>query len=121
MTSSSKWQEVAKLGMPEQIGCPDVRPLGPTLAQLLKAPNLTQAALARFLAIAKSDYESFGRVRDEYQGDCNIPIPVEVIALSGEKLVASCLRQRTGRRHSRRDAIGADRLSAEMHKNLPRR
>jgi hypothetical protein len=41
--------------MPEQIGCPDVRPLGPTVAQLLKARKVTQANLAGFLAIAKSD------------------------------------------------------------------
>jgi hypothetical protein len=73
--------------MPEQIGCPDVRPLGPTVAQLVKAPKVTQAALAGFLAIVKSDYESFGRVRDEYRGARNVPIPVEVIALIGEKLV----------------------------------
>jgi len=82
-----KWEEVAQLGMPEQIGCPDIRPLGPTVAQLLKARKVTQATLAGFLANVKSDYKSFGRVRDEYQGACNVPIPVEVIALIGEKLV----------------------------------
>jgi hypothetical protein len=84
---SVTWEQVGQLGMPEQIGCPDVRPLGPTLDQLLKDPNVTQAALAGYLAIVKSDLESFGRVRDEYQGARNIPIPVEVIALIGEKLV----------------------------------
>jgi hypothetical protein len=73
--------------MPEQIGCPDIRPLGPTVAQLVKAPKVTQATLAGYLAIVMSDYEAFGRVRDEYQGARNIPIPVEVIALIGEKLV----------------------------------
>jgi hypothetical protein len=50
-------------------------------------PNVTQATLAGFLAIVQSDYKSFGRVRDEYRGACNVPIPVEVIALIGEKLV----------------------------------
>src|SRR6516162_1946430 len=84
---SAAWEEVAQLGMPEQIGCPDVRPLGPTVAQLLKAPKRTQAALAGFLANVKSCYEAFGRVPDEYQGACNVPIPVEVIDLIGEKLV----------------------------------
>jgi hypothetical protein len=74
--------------MPEQIGCPDTRPLGPTLAELLEAPKVTQAELAGFLAIAKSCYESFGgRLPDEYQGAHNVPIPIEIIALIGEKLV----------------------------------
>ena len=50
--------------MPEQIGCPDIRPLGPTVAQLLKAPKVTRVTLAGFLAIVTSDYKSFGRVRD---------------------------------------------------------
>ena len=58
---SVTWEEVAQRGMPEQIGCPDVRPLGPTVAQLLKAPKVTQATLAGFLAIVKSYYEAFGR------------------------------------------------------------
>ena len=92
---SVKWEEVAQLGMPEQIGCPDVRPLGPTVTQLLKAPKVTQAALAGFLAIVKSDYKAFGRVRDEYQGACNVPIPVEIIALIGEKLVGKARWSRT--------------------------
>ena len=94
---SVTWEEVAQLGMPEQIGCPDVRPLGPTVAQLLKAPKVTQAALAGFLAIVKSDYKAFGRVRDEYQGACNVPIPVEVIALIGEKLVGKARWSKEGR------------------------
>src|SRR5262249_5107164 len=81
------WEEVAQLGMPEQIGCPDVRPLGPTVAQLIKAPKVTQATLAGFLAIVKSHYEAFGHLPDEYQGVCNVPIAVEVIALIAEKLV----------------------------------
>ena len=89
MTRSPKgpWEEVAQRGMPEQIGCPDIRPLGPTVAQLLKAPKVTQATLAGFLAIVKSYYEDFGWLPNEYQGACNVPIPVEVIALIGEKLV----------------------------------
>jgi hypothetical protein len=86
IAKSVTWEEVAQLGMPEQIGCPDVRPLGPTVAQLLKAPKVTQAALAGFLAIVKSYHEAFGRLPDEYQGACNVPIPIEVIALIGEKL-----------------------------------
>ena len=94
---SAAWEEVAQLGMPEQIGCPDVRPLGPTVAQLLKAPKVTQAALAGFLAIVKSNYQAFGRVRDEYQGACNVPIPVEVIALIGEKLVGKARWSKEGR------------------------
>jgi hypothetical protein len=81
------WEEVGKLGMPEQIGCPDTRPFGPTLAQLLKMPKVTQATLAGYLAIVQSEYKAFGRVRDEYQGACNVPIPIEVIAMIGEKLV----------------------------------
>jgi hypothetical protein len=87
---SVTWEEVAQLGMPEQIGCPDVRPLGPTPAQL-KARKVTQAALAGFLAILKSHYEAFGRLPDEYQGACNVPIPTEVIDLIGEKLVTKAL------------------------------
>ena len=94
---SAKWEEVAQLGMPEQIGCPDIRPLGPTVAQLLKARKVTQATLAGFLANVKSDYKSFGRVRDEYQGACNVPIPVEVIALIGEKLVGKARWSEEGR------------------------
>ena len=82
-----KWEEVAQLGMPEQIGCPDIRPLGPTVAQLLKARKVTQATLAGFLAIVKSNYEALGHVPSEYQGACNVPIPIEVIALIGENLV----------------------------------
>src|SRR5262249_31344954 len=85
---SETWEEVAQLGMPEQIGCPDVRPLGTTLAQLLKAPKVTQAALAGFLAIVQSNYESFGRVLDEYQGACNahaevLQIDLKFFALPG--------------------------------------
>ena len=90
--SSVTWEEMAQLGMrSEQIGCPDVRHLGPTVDQLLKAPKVTQAALAGFLAIVKSNYEALGHVPDEYQGACNVPIPVEVIALIGEKLVSKAL------------------------------
>ena len=109
--SSVAWEEVAQLGMRSaQIGCPDVRQeitkilwppmvedkqiirgMGPTLGQLLKAPKVTQRALAGFLAIVKSSYKSFGRVPDQYQGACNVPIPVEVIALIGEKLVSKAL------------------------------
>ena len=88
--SSVAWEEVAQLGMRSaQIGCPDVRQeitkilwppmvedkqiedkqiirgMGPTLGQLLKAPKVTQRALAGFLAIVKSSYKSFGRVRAE--------------------------------------------------------
>ena len=94
---SVTWEEVAQLGMPEQIGCPDVRPLGPTVAQLLKAPKVTQATLAGFLAIVKSNYEAFGRVPDECQGACNVPIPVEVIVLIGEKLVGKARWSKEGR------------------------
>ena len=94
---SVTWEEVAQLGMPEQIGCPDIRPLGPTVAQLVKAPKVTQATLAGYLAIVMSDYEAFGRVRDEYQGARNIPIPVEVIALIGEKLVGKARWSKEGR------------------------
>ena len=65
--------------------------MGPTLNQLLKAPEVTHAALAGFLAIVKSNYEALGRVPGEYQGACNVPIPVEVIALIGEKLVSKAL------------------------------
>ena len=93
--SSVAWEEVAQLGMPQQIGCPDIRPLGPTVAQLLKARKVTQATLAGFLAIVKSDYKSFGRVRDEYQGACNVPIPVDIIALIGEKLVGKARWSKT--------------------------
>jgi hypothetical protein len=67
------------------------------VAQLLKMPKVTQASLAGFLAIVQSDYESFGRVRDEYQGACNVPIPVEVIALIGEKLVGKARWSKEGR------------------------
>jgi hypothetical protein len=94
---SVKWEEVAQLGMPEQIGCPDTRPLGPTVAQLLKARKVTQAKLAGFLAIVTSDYKSFGRVRDVYQSACNVPIPVEVIALIGEKLIGKARWSKEGR------------------------
>ena len=97
--SSVTWEEVAQLGMRSaQIGCPDVRRkylgshgMGPTLDQLLKTPKVTQAALAGFLAIVKSNYEALGHVPGEYQGACNVPIPVEVIALIGEKLVSKAL------------------------------
>lgn len=97
-----------------QIGCPDVRQeitkilwppkvedkqivrgMGPTLAQLLKAPKVTQAALAGYLAIVESNYEALGHVPGEYQGACNVPIPVEVIALIGEKLVSKALWSKT--------------------------
>ena len=110
MTCSPKgpWEEVAQRGMPEQIGCPDIRPLGPTVAQLLKAPKVTQATLAGFLAIVKSNYESFGRVLDEYQGACNVPIPVEVIALIGEKLVG---KARWSKEHNDKQAEAARRFS----------
>src|SRR5262249_15435640 len=94
---SPKWEEMARLGMPEQIGCPDTRPLGPTVAQLLKARKVKQATLAGFLANVISDYKSFGRVRDGYQGACNVPIPVEVIALIGEKLVGKARWSKEGR------------------------
>src|SRR6266511_4054994 len=80
--SSVTWEQVAQLAMRSaQIGCPDVRQeitkilwppkvedeqiirgMGPTLGQLLKAPKVTQAALAGFLAIVKSNYEALGHV-----------------------------------------------------------
>ena len=114
---SLAWEQVAQLGMrSSQIGCPDtrqettkilwppkvedkqiIRQMGPTLNQLLRAPKVTQAALAGYLAIVKSDYEAFGRVRDEYQGACNVPIPVEVIELIGEKLVGKARWSKEGR------------------------
>ena len=115
--SSVAWEEVAQLGMRSaQIGCPDVRQeitkilwppmvedkqiirgMGPTLGQLLKAPKVPQAALAGFLAIVKSTYEALGHVPSEYQGACNVPIPVEVIALIGEKLVGKARWSKEGR------------------------
>jgi hypothetical protein len=68
-----------------QIGCPDirretiekmwppkaedkrkVRGMGPTLHQLLKEPEVTQVALAAYLAIVKSNYEALGGV-DTYR------------------------------------------------------
>jgi hypothetical protein len=97
IAKSVTWEEVAQLGMPEQIGCPDVRPLGPTVARLRKAPKVTQAALAGFLAIVKSYYEAFGHLPDEYQGACNVPVSVEVIALIGEKLVGKARWSKEGR------------------------
>ena len=115
VNSSVTWEEAAQLGMRSaQIGCPDVRQettkllwppkvedeqivrgLGPTLDQLLKAPEVTQAALAGFLAIVKSNYEALGHVPGEYQGASNVPIPVEVIALIGEMLVSKALWSKT--------------------------
>jgi hypothetical protein len=99
MTCSPKgpWEEVAQLNMPEQIGCPDIRPFGPTVAQLLKAPNVTQATLAGFLAIVKSYYVAFGRLPHEYQGARTVPIPIEVMALVGEKLVGKARWSKEGR------------------------
>jgi hypothetical protein len=72
----------------DQMGCPDVRLLCPTLAQLFKASNVTQADLSGFLAILTSYYEALGHVPHEYQGDCNVPVPIEVLRLIGEKLVS---------------------------------
>jgi hypothetical protein len=80
------------------------------VAQLLEMPNVTQVTLAGFLAIVQSDYESFGRVRDEYQGACNVPIPVEVIALIGEKLAG---KARESREHNARQTEAASRRDAE--------
>jgi hypothetical protein len=114
---SLAWEEVAQLGMcSSQVGCPDVRQeitkilwppkvedkqtirwMGPTLNQLLRAPKVTQAALAGFLAIVKSNYEARGHVPTEYQGACNVPIPVEVIELIGEKLVGKARWSKEGR------------------------
>jgi hypothetical protein len=71
----------------DQMGCPDVRLLCPTLAQLLEPGKVTQAALSGFLAIVKSYHEALGHVPHQYQGTCNIPIPIEVIQMIGEKLV----------------------------------
>jgi hypothetical protein len=79
------------------------------VAQLLKKPKVTQATLAGFLAIIQSDYQSFGRVRDEYQGACNVPIPVEVIALIGEKLVGKA-RWSKEERDARTEAADKQRL-----------
>jgi hypothetical protein len=59
-----------------QIGCPDVRQeiiLGRTLPQLLKARKVTQAALAGFLAVAKSNYEVLGYVLLSSETKCNTP------------------------------------------------
>jgi len=111
------WEQVAQLGMRSaQIGCPDVRQeitkilwppkveeeqifrgMGPTLDQLLKAPKVAQATLAGFLAIVKSNYEALGHVPGEYQGACNVPIPIDVIALIGEKLVGKARWSKEGR------------------------
>ena len=71
----------------DQMGCPDLQLLCPTLAQLLKARKVTQGALSGFLAIFKSYYEALGHVPHNYQGPCNIPIPIQVIEMIGEKLV----------------------------------
>jgi hypothetical protein len=70
-------------------GCPDTRQeitLGPALVQLLAGKG-TQAALAEYLTAVKSNYEIHGHVRDEYLAARNVPIPIEVIALIGEKLL----------------------------------
>src|SRR2546430_12067757 len=111
---SVTWEQVAQLGMPEQIGCPDIRPLGPTVAQLLKAPKVKQATLARFLAIVKSYYEAFGRLPDEYQGASNVSIPIEVIALIGEKLVG---RAQWSKEHNDKQAEAARKRDAEWQAN----
>src|SRR4029077_16061611 len=71
------------------------RGMGPTLDQLLKAPKVGQATLAGILAIVKSNYEALGHVPGEYQGACNVPIPVEVVALIGEMLVSKKLWSKT--------------------------
>jgi hypothetical protein len=75
----------------DQMGCPDVRLLCPTLDQLLTARKVTQAELSGFLAIVKSYHEALGYVPHQYQGSCNVPIPIEVIQLIGEKLVNKAL------------------------------
>jgi hypothetical protein len=72
----------------DKMGCPDTRLLCPTLDHLLKSTKVTQAALSGFLAIAKSYYEALGFVPPQYQGTCNVPIPIEVIPMIGEKLVS---------------------------------
>ena len=112
MTRSPKgpWEEVARRGMPEQIGCPDTRPVGPTVAQLLNASKVTQANLAGFLASVKSDYEAQGHVPGEYQGACNVPIPIEVIALIGEQLVG---RAQWSREQNDKQAEAARKCDAE--------
>jgi hypothetical protein len=84
--------------------------LGPTVAQLLKARKVTQARLAGFLAIVKSYYESFGRLPNEYQGACNVPIPIEVIALIGERLVG---RAQWSKEHNDKQAEAARKRDAE--------
>jgi hypothetical protein len=111
---SETWEEVGQQGMPEQMGCPDIRPLGPTLVQLLKVQNVPPAILAGFLAIIVSEYKSFGgRVRKEYQGACNVPVPVEVIALIGELLVG---KTRWSREHNAAQTEAARRRTAEWQK-----
>ena len=127
---SLAWEQVAQLGMrSSQIGCPDtrqettkilwppkvedkqiIRQMGPTLNQLLRAPKVTQAALAGFLAIVKSNYEARGHVPTEYQGACNVPIPVEVIELIGEKLVG---KARWSREYNDKQAQAARKRDAE--------
>ena len=108
---SVRWEEVAQRGMPEQIGCPDIRPLGPTVAQLRNAPKVTQATLAGFLAIVKSYYRAFGWLPKEYQGASNVPIPVEVIELIGEKLVG---RAQWSREQNDKQAEAARKRDAEL-------
>ena len=107
---SVRWEEVAQLGMPEQTGCPDTRPVGPTVAQLLNASKVTQATLAGFLAIVKSYYEAFGFLPAGYQGACNVPIPIEVIALIGERLVG---KARWSKEHNDKQAEAARKRDAE--------
>jgi hypothetical protein len=107
---SVRWEEVAQRGTPEQIGCPDIRPLGPTVAQLRNAPKVTQATLAGFLAIVESYYRAVGWLPKEYQGASNVPIPVEVIELIGEKLVG---RAQWSREQNDKQAEAARKRDAE--------
>ena len=92
--------------------------MGPTLDQLLKAPKVTQAALAGYLAIVKSNYEALGHVPAEYQGACNVPIPVEVIELIGEKLVSQGVVVQ-GRTTPRRRSKHANRTPSGRQRPMP--
>jgi hypothetical protein len=59
-----------------------------TVAELLaKGEKVTQADLARLLATVSTFYTALGYVPAQFQGATNAPVPVEILAMVGEKLV----------------------------------
>jgi hypothetical protein len=87
MTRKSKPESPASVAAQMTTAAPVVT-VSLTMADLLaKGKAVTHEELARSLAAINALYAALGFVPAEFQGTSNVPVPVELLAIIGEKLV----------------------------------